>query len=187
MQSGAIKKNLLIIFIIILTGILGGSFIANHSVQKLFDDEVEYIEHAHEAKSWDQKLIKLVPGFMGVYGPWPPFSSAFSGLFSTAELHERYQQEKVSPPKNAINFDNTVTSDISRYLNRIASINLLMLMVSGFLIYQICLQLNMRPFYCALATSLVVFNPRVLVYVQGLWPELLHQKNMQTGRAALCS
>jgi len=174
MQSDEIKKNIPIILIIILTAIIGVRFIANHPVQKLNHDEVRQLQFAHEAESWDQKLVKLVPGFMGVSGPWPPFSSAFIGLFSTAELYERYQQDKVSPKINALNFDNPVTSDISRFFNRIAGINLLMLIVSGILIYQICLLLNVRPIFSALATSLVVFNPRVLTYVQSLWCELLH-------------
>jgi len=162
-----LKKHKHIYIIIILTIILGTSFITTYPVIGLSDDENHYILHYNKPDTIIQKIKNLFPGnlkFMWFF----PLNYSVYPFFSIEELENFYWGKKRRKSKRPYPYQ------IKKFFRKIGFFNLVLLIISGIFVYLICLALGLRNFYAAMATALITLNFRVVYYIQGLWPEFLH-------------
>ena len=71
-------------------------------------------------------------------------------------------------------FQHLLVTEKRRFMKDVAYFQLLLLVVSGVLIYLISINMSLSPSFSSQAVALTIFNPRVLFYIQTLWPELIH-------------
>jgi hypothetical protein len=99
---------------------------------------------------------------------WPPLTFAVYGMMVTpGDLdptapqlpHDRFGSERPTP---------------ASFVRRISVLQAAGMLGSGFLIYVIALQLGLSRPAATLALAATVLNPRLVFYVQALWPEWLH-------------
>ncbi|UCH97815.1 MAG: phospholipid carrier-dependent glycosyltransferase, partial [Candidatus Aminicenantes bacterium] len=162
------KQHWPIAALVLAALVINTYLIIKHPVRKTWGDEAIYIELAHQEVSFLAKLKRLVPGNM--FFEWrPPFAYGLYGLFASKSITQAYHQKNTS-----INPNLKWNDDFSIFFNRVSFFNLVLLIIIGVNIYILCLWLNSRKACAIAASAMIFFNPRLLFYVQSIWPELLH-------------
>ena len=156
------------IIIVLLFSLLGNIYIIlNNPLKETMGDEAQYIRFSHSVIDWAGKAKQLFPGFMQ-FQMQPPFSYSFYALAANKNISSANHQFKGTNPNKHWN------KDIAIFFKRVIYINLILLLVSGFLLYLVGLHIGLKTYFSAISVALVLLNPRILFYVQSLWPELLH-------------
>ncbi len=150
-----------ICYLLVVIGIL-----TNFENKRLWGDEGHYLEMAHMQEAIGGILPRVLPGTL-TYDWWPSFAYGFYSLFAKDEIREILKSEK----KNKLRKHNGLQAE---FVSRIAHINSILLFITGLSIYILSLKSGLNESYSAIAASLVLLNPRVLFYLQALWPEVLH-------------
>lgn len=154
--------------VLIMAGVilLSSFFIEYFENQRIWGDEIEYIKLPHKQVEEVSPLLSILPGQLGLY--WqPPLAVSVYSFFTSDRLVQHYIGSKRLEGEEFI-------SERNRFIRRISYFNMALLCISGVLLYSIARLIGLSPVFASIATSLTVFNPRVLFYLQSLWPELLH-------------
>lgn len=138
-----------------------------HPVTLAWGDERAYVEHSHAHLDARREPWRLLPGFMPL--EWqPPLVDVVYSFLSYGPLRERYAAgDEVEP---TLRWDD----DLAVFFQRAERLNFVLLVVASVLLYALGLAAGLARWSSALATACFALNPRVLFYVQGLWPEMLH-------------
>ncbi|HKK71162.1 MAG TPA: hypothetical protein VKA86_08080 [Candidatus Krumholzibacteria bacterium] len=154
------------------------AFLTEHPVRETAGDEPTYFRLAVASEPLDPSLPTLLPGNMPLYW-WPPLTFALYGMMVTpADLapsaprlpHDRHGMELATPES---------------FVRRVSLANAVGMLVSGLLVYLIALQLGLSPPAATVALAATTLNPRLLFYVQTLWPEWLHAVVLLSAMALL--
>jgi hypothetical protein len=162
--------------LLLIALILNVYLITAFPVQKIWGDEGEYIRLSHREQSFGAKVKRIVPGFM-YFEWWPPFAFGVYGLLAGPE-----------PPPASIESLDVSLLPIGQYgsfFSRVALLNLILFLITAFNIYRLCNLLELGRKTAAVATGLFLFNPRILFYIQALWPEFLHLAMLSWGLVLL--
>jgi hypothetical protein len=153
--------------------------ISRHPVRLARGDEAQYIEIAHQDSSRSVAWSRLVPGFM-VFEWQPPFVNSLYGLLRDPELLEAYRTGD-----GLVNPHQEWSQDLSDFFLRVSVLNLVLYLAAGANLYFLTGKLGFGGWAAALASGLYFFNPRVVFYVQSLWPEILHIFLLSSGFTVL--
>ena len=153
--------------------------IARHPVRLARGDEARYIEIAHQDGSRSVAWSRLVPGFM-VFEWQPPFVNSVYGLLQNPELLEAYRSGE-----GLVNPHQEWSPNLSDFFLRVSVLNLVLYLAAGANLYFLTGKLGFGGWAAVLASGLYFFNPRVVFYIQSLWPEILHIFLLSSGFAVL--
>jgi len=163
----ALNTHKSLILVLLLAVIVSVIFIELYENMKIWGDEPEYIMISHEeANNQISPVISLLPGYLSLQW-WPPLPYSIYSFFANDRLQDHFAK------KNILDDEHFLTNK-RRFLKDVAYLQLLLLVVSGVLIYLISITMSLSPSFSSLAVALTIFNPRVLFYIQTLWPELIH-------------
>jgi hypothetical protein len=172
-----------IIILLILSLLFSGLYIEYYPVKRAKGDERAYIKIIHEIPAFPNNLLKCLPGKM-IYNWWPPFTFSFYSFAATEEYHEFFASIDKSKLRNSDDlcfFLSLKESDkkkfndlLPKFFHNISYLNLGLLLISGLILYAIVRSLGLPTPIACFVSSLVIFNPRIVYFVQGLKPELLH-------------
>ncbi len=156
-----------LILVLVLAVIVSVLFIELYENQKIWGDEPSYIKASHEeANKQISPIISLLPGYLS-FSWQPPLPDSIYSFFANDRLRDHFAK------KNILDDEHFVIEK-RRFMKDVAYFQLLLLVVSGVLIYLISINLSLSPSFSSLAVALTIFSPRVLFYIQTLWPELIH-------------
>jgi hypothetical protein len=165
-KSHAIAKHRFILTVFLLFGLASAVYCVAFPQDSIWGDEIDYLRASNTLPSINGYIPRQVPGALPYYW-WPPFASAFYSLFSTDSLKDFYAEHPVSRRK-------TLNPPQRHFLRRTAGVNVLLLGLSGWVLYCISNLCGLGKSWSSIAVALTLLNPRVLFYEQALWPELLH-------------
>ena len=152
--------------VLLLTLLLAIAFVTRHPTVKPRGDEEGYARIAHLEYAHVPPPLRLLPGGLQFHY-WPPLTFALYSYFGTDELGGHYREEA---PLD----DRTREEAIGRFIEPIAWLHVAFLLIATTYAYRIGRTLGLEPRFAALAAGALSLNPRVMFYVQALWPELLH-------------
>ena len=179
--SFLIKQHWLILTGALIMAVISSFFIYAFPIQKVSTDEVKYTVFAHRDESYLAKLSRLIPGNMAF--TWqPPFAYSVYGLLADSNHSEDYrlwQQLKTDlrenwPEVQTLIHGRNWTKDFATFYRRVALLNTFLLTATCINIYCICLSLKLGKASAVIASFMLFLNPKMLFYISGLWPELLH-------------
>lgn len=156
--------------------------ISVYPVQKIWGDEEEYIRLSHKEQSFGAKVKRIIPGFM-YFEWWPPFAFGVYGLLADADTPP--------PAGSLLTMDDESQEPLeslgeySGFFARVSVLNLFLFLITAFNIYWLCILLEFSRKTASIATGVFLFNPRVLFYVQALWPEFIHLAMLSCGMILL--
>lgn len=169
-----LKNRKYLYIVLILSIVVGILYIKTWGVVTLSDDEYHYICLYNRPSSTFQKIVNLIPGNLHFAWFFPLNYSVYS-FCSTDELEDLYWR------KSHLKRRKPYPHEIKKFFRRIGWFNLVLLVLSGLLVYLIGREMGMGDFAAAMATALVTLNFRVVYYILGLWPEIPHYVLMLSG------
>lgn len=167
-----LKEHRPLAIILLIALVLNVYLITAFPVQKIWGDESEYIRLSHREHSFGAKVKRIIPGFM-YFEWWPPFAFGVYGLLAGPE----------PPPQSIETLEESLVpiGPYSGFHSRVSILNLILFLITAFNIYRLCALLGLGRNTATVATGLFLFNPRILFYVQALWPEFLHLAMLSWG------
>jgi 4-amino-4-deoxy-L-arabinose transferase-like glycosyltransferase len=136
-------------------------------VQRTLGDEASYTLEAH--RMLDAGFVNLLPGNM-ISHHRPSFGFSYFSLYAHPEMI-RYPDADVW----IIDTPHEIWSEeMANFLRRVAYANIGLLALSALLVFLLSRECGFRFSASAAGAALMLFNPRVGLYVQSVWPEILH-------------